>query len=327
MTKELVIRHTRDLQELDTFGLDAFAQYTETVKVCLNWLEEIFADIYGTLIAGPAFALSIQKMLLEKVNRDNLLKDDGEHPIPYLRPFIRTQVLREIADEEEKKGNKSFATDLRAQAKELEEQWEAHWQNVDFHGEQKYLLSGQVSIEINRLKEELPYIVKDSLRAEAIPYGGQERCLLDLVDYYKGPDHDIISKAQEALLAKETTTLDNLEASPLAFVSALHMAQSKVSSETATPRKMRSLTREKLESQAAQRSAVEEPEKAATFSEVLEHVTGTPDPAEQKKRWEWLLALDLSTNSAIIAQPKPCPGCGHENPAGSTHCEKCGRKL
>ena len=211
VTKALVIRHTRDL---DTFDLNAFAQYTETVKVCLNWLEEIFADAYGTLVAGPAFALSIQKVLLDKVSLDDLLQDDGEHPIPYLRPFIRTQVLREIAEEEKEK-NEQFATDLQAWAKKLEEGWEAYWQEVGFDKEkQKYLRSGQVSVEISRLKKELSYVVKDLLRAEVIPdEQGQKRCLLDLelVDYYRGEAHDKVSETQKVLLDKEDS-LDRIEA-------------------------------------------------------------------------------------------------------------------
>jgi len=319
VTEKLVTKHADELGQ----DPDTFAQYAETIRVCLNWLEEIFADTYGTLVAGPAFALSIQRVLLGRVSQDNLLRDDGEHPIPYLRPFIHTQVLQEIA-EEEKERNEQFATDLQNQATELEKGWEAHWQKAGFKEKQEYLRSGQVSIEISQLREDLSDIVKSLLRAKVIPWDEQKQCLLDLVDYYKGPAHDKVIEAQKALLDKEAS-LDVIEAPPWTFVSASQMALSKVTSDTATPRQIRSLTCEKLESQLTQPLGIKEPEKAVVFSEVLAYVTETQDPAGQKKRWERLLALDLSTNSPLLF--RRCRNCGTLNPATNTTCRNCRAKL
>jgi hypothetical protein len=67
----------------------------------LNWLEELFADAYGCLVAGPVAALSFQSFLKESRATD-LRKDDGEHPIPILRPLIQTMMLRKIPDAQAK---------------------------------------------------------------------------------------------------------------------------------------------------------------------------------------------------------------------------------
>ena len=63
-----------------------------------NWLEEVFADVFGTLLAGPAYALSSQDLIAERINRINdFAGADLEHPCNYLRPLISLQVLEEIA--------------------------------------------------------------------------------------------------------------------------------------------------------------------------------------------------------------------------------------
>ncbi|WP_420641624.1 hypothetical protein [Candidatus Leptofilum sp.] len=60
-----------------------------------DWLEEIFADVFGCLVAGPVIALSFQDLQLRRTPAD-FIEDDGEHPVPILRPNIYTQVLKEF---------------------------------------------------------------------------------------------------------------------------------------------------------------------------------------------------------------------------------------
>ncbi|KAA3664374.1 MAG: hypothetical protein DWQ04_06035 [Chloroflexi bacterium] len=59
------------------------------------WLEEIFADVYGALIAGPAIALDFQELLYDNYD---LLEDDGEHPVSAIRPYLYTEVLQAMKD-------------------------------------------------------------------------------------------------------------------------------------------------------------------------------------------------------------------------------------
>lgn len=60
-----------------------------------HWLEEIFADAYGCMIAGPAIALDFQELQLDNPPQD-FTRDDGEHPVPALRPYIYTGLLKAI---------------------------------------------------------------------------------------------------------------------------------------------------------------------------------------------------------------------------------------
>lgn len=57
-----------------------------------NWFEEIFADVYGALIAGPVLGLSFQDLQLN-MRTESFYTDDGEHPVPLLRPYIYMNVI------------------------------------------------------------------------------------------------------------------------------------------------------------------------------------------------------------------------------------------
>ena len=80
-----------------------------------KWKEEIFADVFNCLIGGPLAALSSQEIALNSsraplgIPRPPLggypgyyllygefTNDDGEHPVPFLRPYIYTRVLMEM---------------------------------------------------------------------------------------------------------------------------------------------------------------------------------------------------------------------------------------
>lgn len=60
-----------------------------------DWMEEIFADVYGCLIAGPTIARDFQELQMNS-SGEEFEKDDGEHPRPILRPDVYTQTLRKI---------------------------------------------------------------------------------------------------------------------------------------------------------------------------------------------------------------------------------------
>jgi hypothetical protein len=62
-----------------------------------SWAEEVFADICGTLFAGPSYVISCQNTAAEKARKPtDLAVNDGEHPAGYLRPIIALQIIREI---------------------------------------------------------------------------------------------------------------------------------------------------------------------------------------------------------------------------------------
>ena len=53
----------------------------------LHWLEEIFADVYSCIVAGPVVALSGQDLHLDNLPAE-FTEDNGEHPARAIRPFI-----------------------------------------------------------------------------------------------------------------------------------------------------------------------------------------------------------------------------------------------
>jgi hypothetical protein len=60
-----------------------------------RWCEEIFADVYGCIVAGPLSALGLQALLVS-IDKHRAWKDDEEHPTPALRIFILAEILRLI---------------------------------------------------------------------------------------------------------------------------------------------------------------------------------------------------------------------------------------
>jgi hypothetical protein len=63
-----------------------------------TWLEEMFADAVGCLIAGPVSVLGFQELLTSSSPYE-LLKhfhNDHAHPFPSLRPFIQSAILRKL---------------------------------------------------------------------------------------------------------------------------------------------------------------------------------------------------------------------------------------
>ncbi len=73
-------------------------QQTVRAELWANWLEEIFADVYGTLLAGYPYAVSAQERMAEQVNRkEDFLEADEEHVCVYLRPLISLYTLDYIA--------------------------------------------------------------------------------------------------------------------------------------------------------------------------------------------------------------------------------------
>lgn len=63
-----------------------------------DWLEEIFADVYGCLVAGPVMVLDFQDLQLDE-DRDGFTKAsrDKEDPVPMLRPDIYVKALAKQA--------------------------------------------------------------------------------------------------------------------------------------------------------------------------------------------------------------------------------------
>jgi hypothetical protein len=80
-------------------GGKSIAQFSERfrTKPYYWWCEEIFADVYGCIVAGPLSAFSMQAFL-ESGDRQRAWNEDNEHPTPRLRPYILSETLRVLGD-------------------------------------------------------------------------------------------------------------------------------------------------------------------------------------------------------------------------------------
>jgi hypothetical protein len=94
-------------------------------NIWLRWVEEAFADIFGTLLVGPAYVVNAQnyQVLVELKTPNDLLKDDGEHPMPFLRPQIALATLEVMAD---KLSDDLLQSRLRTTLAALRERWQPY---------------------------------------------------------------------------------------------------------------------------------------------------------------------------------------------------------
>jgi hypothetical protein len=87
-----------------------------------NWAEEIFADVYGCLIAGPVMVRDFLE-LSRAGDIASLLDDDHEHPTPVLRPLLYADTLKLLA--RKANGTKEQKQALQDIAKGAEKRWNA----------------------------------------------------------------------------------------------------------------------------------------------------------------------------------------------------------
>jgi hypothetical protein len=88
-----------------------------------NWEEEIFADLYGCLIAGPVAGLAMQH-ILQAVPVDQFVTDDKEHPAPVIRPYICIELLRAMKD---RISDPTLKQKFANAAEALETNWRINW--------------------------------------------------------------------------------------------------------------------------------------------------------------------------------------------------------
>lgn len=81
-----------------------------------HWVEELFCDAYGCLIAGPVNVLGFQFLLSDdQYEHEHLHR--GKHPVASLRPFIQSEMLREM----DRRGTATYAR--------IPDLLDLHWQN------------------------------------------------------------------------------------------------------------------------------------------------------------------------------------------------------
>jgi hypothetical protein len=73
----------------------------QAARVWARWHKEIFADMAGLLLTGPAFVGSLMDVVGRSPLQTLLFHAEGVHPTPYLRVFISLDLLRRMGFEQQ----------------------------------------------------------------------------------------------------------------------------------------------------------------------------------------------------------------------------------
>ena len=187
----------------------------EVYQVWLNWLNEIFADVFGTLVAGPAFAWSMQSNLRAGLSVRDLLHYHGEpdHPDPFIRPYFHINTLREMA--KEKEIDLEFANQLNATANLLEKSWKDSWPgNItiklptpDSIGSMEDVLKNEVPAVVSvildaNLGENLPFSLREYFRKGSLYNFGLHKEVLGFAEQIQNGELDIESPLKKGITAQ-----------------------------------------------------------------------------------------------------------------------------
>jgi hypothetical protein len=153
----------------------------QRAQLWINWHAELFADLFGTLIAGPAFVDAGMERLAGPPDLMLRLDPHDPHPTPYLRPFLGTFLVREMGFVDE--------------AVHLEEEW------VSVYGS---------SPEFQMFFQEIPYVVHTLVHGEYQSLKG--RALSGFVRVYKQEDDRAVTRAKAALLREQPAECPPLQA-------------------------------------------------------------------------------------------------------------------
>lgn len=249
----------------------------EVLQVWLNWLNEIFADVFGTLVAGPAYAWSMQTNLRAALSVRDLLHSHEEagHPDPFIRPFFHINVLREMA----KGPDEELARLLNASADVLEMSWEASWPfdikiklpTPDSIGSINDVLRkevpGVVSVILDaNLGENLPDTLRESFRQGSLYNLGLHQEVVNLAERIQRGEKPIIDSPLKKSIAARLAIVNGMNPIDVHIVLGYPGPED-------SPAPNEDLERE--------------------FAEFIENVTGETSREEQLKAWRRVLNYSL----------------------------------
>jgi hypothetical protein len=161
-----------------TKGLQRIRQSTQIVgraSLWSQWLDEIFADICGTLLDGPIYALTAQDVAAERAQKvDDLKVGDFEHPAPYLRPFITLRVLRVMAQESPTETFRDTLDNTHGLIAQLEKRWR------EFCGQLETQHYPNTALTLQELENDIPAVVDTILTGRYWP--GTKKNLLERLE-------------------------------------------------------------------------------------------------------------------------------------------------
>ncbi len=120
ITKELYARF------LAYLGNEEWECANRLLPLWYEWVEEIFADILGALILGPAYIRSLIAWMCPRLTADSVRKNDHDHPIALLRPLIQVTTLNKLEGD---------VFDANSIISDWEEYWKAQTQSGVSNGD------------------------------------------------------------------------------------------------------------------------------------------------------------------------------------------------
>jgi hypothetical protein len=150
-----VYRNHRGLQgEFDGFIQTAGMSSGELESWYAPWHEELFADVYGCMIAGPLIALSFQEMA-EADYGDVFGESDGQHPTSVLRPYIYVDALAAQAQ-----WWKVGSGDISSAISDLKQRWDEKLRGVS-----EVSLPRQPRMRIEEARDHLKKLIEEIILA------------------------------------------------------------------------------------------------------------------------------------------------------------------
>jgi hypothetical protein len=157
-------------------ALDAAGTPQERVKTWLAWEGEIFADLVGLQLGGPAFALGLMHLLLLPTSLVSTYNPQDPHPTHWVRVLMNAAYIRTLVA-----GNQG----VEDAASGIEAAWNQLYGDVPalrpFEDDFSHVFAGLMDTPMNALKgktvrELMPYTGADDVRvrqAAAYLQGGQ----------------------------------------------------------------------------------------------------------------------------------------------------------
>jgi len=151
----------------------------ERCRRWLGWTSEIFADLLGLQLSGPAFADMLRNVLILPVDTVTNIVLGDVHPNHYLRIVLCAGYIRTMADAAARASEADFAQTLRARADSLQNDW------ADLYG---------TPAALSDYLTDIPIVIAGIMD---MPIDGLKGATLrSVVDYTKQQEADIVAASQ-----------------------------------------------------------------------------------------------------------------------------------
>lgn len=152
-----------------------------------NWIEEIFADIFGLIMCENFAMLTWAMNMIEDNAPNSFVKDNQVHPIDIIRPFIYFETLRILAQNQTFSNSEKVVNRLNTYLSLLESRWEWHIQQMGGYTKLKIKnrFGDSEILDLDDLKQRLSIIIQKII----------EKTLLTNLSRELSTNSEIISKS------------------------------------------------------------------------------------------------------------------------------------